>query len=189
MKTTQLNTIINTQNAEVEAKAKAEKLAKEKELLDAAQPKTVIDMIHDIENGIASFVTDDNDNIVGFGYHPHAKGMNVVKQNGQTMTVGSTEEERAQDEFDVKMFIKQYGSLDRGARIMQIAVSLINADLLPDEEVEHKGHYYFIILNLKKVIKDDGTTIVDLSEDIPGEIDSALLTTILKDKLTIALQK
>lgn len=177
MKTTEMNIINNTQAAEVAAKEAAAKAAKEKEILDAVQKGNVLDMMKDVEEGIASFVTDDNDNIVGFGYHAHAKGMNAVKQVGSTLTVGSNEEERQQDEFDVKVFTKKYGSLMEGAEIMKIAVMLINAGLKPDKEIDHNGNRYFIIVESKKVIDQRGNTKVDLSEDetINGASDKLVL--------------
>ena len=189
MKTNELNKINNTQAAEVAAKEAAEKAAKEKEILDAVQPGGVIDMINDINAGIASFVTDDNDNIVGFGYHPHAKGINAAKRVNSVLTVGATEEERQQDEMDAKIFVKRYGGMWEGKAIMEIAHSLINAGIMPDKEVKHNGVYYFLCADLKKVIDQSGNTIIDLSEDPIAAVGKELLLEALNDKLTIYLQE
>ena len=54
----------------------------------------------------------------------------------------------------------------------------------------YNGIYYFCVNSLKKVIDEDGKTIVDFSnEKGVGGIDSELLTKILKDKLHLTIQK
>ena len=189
MKTNELNKIQNTQNAEVEAKKAAEKAAAEKAILDAVQPGGVLEMIKDVEAGIASFVTDDNDNIVGFGYHAHANGMNSVKRVGSVLTVGATEEQRQQDELDAKIFTKRYGGMWEGKAILEIAIMLINAGLKPDEEIVDRGTRYFLLGDLKKVIDQRGNTIVDISEDPKyNGASKELILESLKDKLAVELE-
>ena len=140
MKTTELNTIKNNQAAELKAKELKEKAAKEAAELEKVAPGTINDMIEDLESGLVTIVTDEYDNIIGIGSHPHTTGIKVVKKIGCALTIGSTEEERKVDEFDLKVF-------------------------------------------QKKVIDDNGHTIVDLSKEWEEEVPEKLMVRLLENEL------
>lgn len=184
MKNNELNTIANTIESEKKAAEAAAAAAAEKAILDEVKPAGVLQMIQDVKDGIATFATDENDNIVGFGYHPHAKGIAVAKHANGVLTIGSTEEERKQDELDSKIFLRKYGSYYAGWSVMRIAHNLINAGILPDAEKKINGVWYFVCADQKKVISETGSTVVDLSEDPKYDgVSKELLIELLTSKL------
>lgn len=183
MKLNDLNKIANVQNTEAKAKIAAEKAAREARLLENIKPGTLLDMLEDIREKRVNIITDENDNIIGFGYHPHVTGITTIKKIGNHFTVGCCETERLVDEFDLKAFYKKYG--DNVQRYFYAALKLNEANLIPDEVVDNGKTLRYIILKDKKVIDDNGNTILDLSNEIPGEISKDLLMYIIKGKLDL----
>ena len=186
MKTTELNMIANTQAKEAAAKAAAEKAQHEKELLDNIEVGALNDMLQDLENETITIITNERDEIVGLGSHPHVTGIKVAKLVGGALTVGCCETERLIDEFDYKVFMKKYGM--KAQRYLLAALKLQNAGLKPDNIIETRSNFYYILADQKKVIDQDGHTIVDLSTD--PKYDGAakeLMIEILNNKTEIYL--
>lgn len=186
MKTTELNMIANTQAKEEAAKVAAEKAKQEQAVLEEVKPGNLQDMLDDLNNGLITIVTDENDNIVGLGCHPHVTGVKVAKMIKCTLTVGATEEERAQDELDYKKFLKKYGS--KAQKYLYAALTLQKAGLNPDKIIETCSNFYYVLADQKKVIDANGHTKVDLStkEGLDG-LSKELLIEILVDKLNVIL--
>lgn len=181
MKTTELNTIKNNQAAELKAKELKEKAAKEAAELEKVAPGTINDMIEDLESGLVTIVTDEYDNIIGIGSHPHTTGIKVVKKIGCALTIGSTEEERKVDEFDLKIFQKKYGA--NAMRYLQVALKIKESGLKPSKIIESGSRVYLILADQKKVIDDNGHTIVDLSKEWEEEVPEKLMVRLLENEL------
>lgn len=188
MNTKQLNTINNTLAAEA-AQAQAEaKRAADEAAIATAQPKTILDMINDIYDGKLLIITDNNDNIVGINCPAAVKGISNTQKIGSHMVMGESAENMHEDEIALRQFMKSYEG--QNIQHMFYASLLIkNAGLHPEYAELINGSYYFVINSLKKVIDENGNTIVDVSADITGDIDGILLTNILVDKLHLVAQE
>ena len=187
MRTTDLNKINNTMTAELAAKQEAERLAAERALVEEAQPKDILNMIEEVYNKTLLIITDDNGNIIGINCPKAVKGVSNTKKINGHMVMGADEANMKEDEIELKKFMKSYEN--NPASIMQmfnVSLLITTAGLHPSYAEFINGQYYFVINNLKKVIDENGNTVVDVSSQIPGEIDDKLLTDILKDKLHLA---
>lgn len=188
MNTKQLNTINNTMAAEVKAAEAETKKAADEAAIATAQPKTILDMIQDIYDGRLLIITDDNGNIIGINCPVSVKGINNTQKVGPHMIMGENESNMHEDEIELKKFMKSY----EGQNIQHMfyaALLIKNANLHPEYAELINGSYYFVVNDLKKVIDENGNTIVDVNSDITGDIDSNLLTNILVDKLHLAVQE
>lgn len=184
MRTTDLNRINNTMATELAAKQEAERLAAERALIEEAQPKDILNMIDEVYNKTLLIISDDNGDIIGINCPKAVKGITNTKKIGGHMVMGSDENNLKEDEIELKKFMKSYQN--NPASIMQmfnVALLITTAGLHPNYAEYINGKYYFVINSLKKVIDEDGNTIVDVNSQIPGEINDKLLTEILKDKL------
>ncbi len=188
MRTTDLNRINNTLAAEA-AQVQAEaKRAADEAAIATAQPKTILDMINDIYDGKLLIITDNNDNIVGINCPAAVKGISNTQKIGSHMVMGESAENMHEDEIALKQFMKSYEG--QNIQHMFYASLLIkNAGLRPEYAELINETYYFVINSLKKVIDENGNTIIDVSTDITGDIDGTLLTNILVDKLHLIIQE
>ena len=163
--------------------------AEETATMEAVEPKTILDMIQDIYDGKLLIISDDNDNIIGINCPVAVKGIANTKKIGGHMVMGSDEANMKEDEIALKKFMKAY----EGQNIMHMfyaALKIQKAGLRPEYAESINGIYYFCVNSLKKVIDEDGKTVVDYSKEKGVEgIDSELLTKILKDKLHLTIQE
>ena len=163
--------------------------AEETATMEAVEPKTILDMIQDIYDGKLLIISDDNDNIIGINCPVAVKGIANTKKIGGHMVMGSNEANMKEDEIALKKFIKAY----EGRNIMHMfyaSLKIQKAGLHPEYAESINGIYYFCVNSLKKVIDEDGKTVVDYSKEKGVEgIDSELLTKILKDKLHLTIQE
>ena len=184
MRTTDLNKINNTMAAELAAKKEAERLAAEKALIEEAQPKDILNMIEEVYNKTLLIITDDKGNIIGINCPKAVKGISNTKKINGHMVMGADETNIHEDEIELKKFMKSYENNPTSIMHMfNIALLITTAGLHPSYAEFINSQYYFVINSLKKVIDENGNTIVDVSSQIPGEINDKLLTEILKDKL------
>jgi hypothetical protein len=182
-----LNLINKTQEAEKEAVKAAKKEAAEKAVLEAVEPKTILDMIQDIYDEKLLIITNDDGDIIGINCPKAVKGISSTQKIGGHMVMGSDEENMAEDAMELKKFLKAY----EGQNIMQLfntALLIKEAGLRPEYAEEINGIFYFVINDLKKVIDERGNTIIDLSKEI-GRIDSKTLTRVLVDELHLTVKE
>lgn len=182
MKQQNLNKIAEVQAAEEKAAAEARKAAEEKAILDAVEPKDILDMLTLVENGTLVPVTDENDNIIGINCPGHVTGVAVTGKVGRHIVMGADEAGKNADLLELKKFEKAFAGKDIG-RFFELGLMLKEAQVHPEHAERINGTYYFVINAWKKVIDERGNTIVDVSDKIKGKIDAELLTSILVDKL------
>lgn len=181
MKLNDIKTIKNTLAKEAEAK-------KEKTALEAVESKDILDMIQDVYDGKVVAILDADDNIIGINCPTGSNVAKCVKTLGGHIVMGENLDQMAQDEAALKGFLKAYEGQDI-QHMFECALKIQGADLHPEYAEEHFGVYYFVVNELKKVIDEDGKVIVDLADQIPGEINDNLLTSILVDKLHLVVQE
>lgn len=177
-----LNKIVNAQNAEIRAAEEARKAAEEAAMINAVQPKTILDMIEDIYAGKLLIITDECDNIVGINCPTAVKGVVSTQKIGYNMIMGENEANMHEDYIELQKFMRAYSGQNI-QHMFNVALLITNAQIHPTyaELINYK--YYFVVNEWKKVIDEDGNTIIDVNEQIPGEINQELLTSILVDKL------
>ena len=180
---------MNELNKITETMAEEARKAEETATMEAVAPKTILDMIQDVYDGKLLIISDDNDNIIGINCPVAVKGIANTKKIGGHMVMGSDEANMKEDEIALKKFMKAY----EGQNIMHMfyaALKIRKAGLHPEYAESINGVYYFCVNSLKKVIDEDGNTVVDYSNErgVDG-IDSELLTNILKDKLHLTIQE
>lgn len=152
-----------------------------------AQPKTILDMIKDIYDEKLLIITNDNGDIIGINCPVSVRGITNTQKVGPHMVMGESETNMHEDEIELKKFMKSYENNPTSIMHMfNIALLITTAGLHPSYAEFINSQYYFVINSLKKVIDENGNTIVDVSSQIPGEINDKLLTEILKDKLHLA---
>lgn len=182
MRTTDLNKIEKTMAEEA-------RKVEETTAMEAVEPKTILDMIQDVYDGVLKIISDDEDNIIGINCPKAVKGINSVKKVGAHTVMGSDAANMAEDALELKKFLKAY----EGQNIMHMfyaALKIQKAEFHPEYAESINGIYYFCINSLKRVIDEDGNTVVDLSKEKWFEgIDPELLTKILKDKLHLVVQE
>lgn len=189
MKTTEMNIIAKTQNAEKIAAEKAAHEAEVQAIIDGVQECDILIMLAEVKEKKLTAITDSCDHIVGINRAREISGLKCAKLINNNLIVGNDEKELEQDRINYLRFMKQYSKIAGGPqKAFEICLMLNAADMFPDAAEYISSTYYFFLLKDKKVINDKGATIVDLSADIPGAISNELLLSILKDKLTIALR-
>ncbi len=163
--------------------------AEEAAAVETVKPKSILDMIQDVYDGIFQIISDDEDNIVGINCPKVVKGINSVQKVGIHTVMGSDAVNMAEDALELKKFLKAY----EGQNIMHLfycALKIQKAGLHPEYAESINGIYYFCVNSLKKVIDEDGNTIVDFSNERGVEgIEPDLVTKILKDKLHLVVQE
>lgn len=182
-----LNLINKAQEAEKEAVKAAKKEAAEKAALEAVEPKSILDMIQDIYDEKLLIITNDNGDIIGINCPKAVKGIRNTQKIGAHMVMGSDEKNMAEDALELKKFLKAY----EGQNIMHLfnsALLIKEAGLHPEYAEEINGLFYFAINDLKKVIDERGSTIVDLSKEI-SKIDNKTLTRVLIDELHLTVKE
>ncbi len=179
---------MNELNKITETMAEEARKAEETTAMEAVEPKTILDMIQDLYTGKLLIISDDDDNIIGINCPVAVKGVANTKKIGDHMVMGSDEANMKEDEIALKQFMKAY----EGQNIMHMfyaALKVQKAGLHPEYAEMINGIYYFCINSLKKVVDEDGKTVVDFSKEKGVEgIDSELLTKILKDELHLIIQ-
>lgn len=163
--------------------------AEEAAAVETVEPKTILDMIQDVYDGKLLIISDDDNNIIGINCPIVAKGITNTQKIGPHMVMGESETNMHEDEIALKQFIKAY----EGQNIMHLfycALKIQKAGLHPEYAESINGVYYFCVNSLKRVIDEDGNTVVDLSKERGVEgIDPKLLTKILKDELHLVVQE
>lgn len=180
---------MNELNKIQETMAEEARKAEETATMEAVAPKTILDMIQDVYDGKLLIISDNDDNIIGINCPKVVKGLGAVQKIGAHTVMGSDASNMAEDALELKKFMKAY----EGQNIMHMfyaSLKIQKAGLHPEYAESINGIYYFCVNSLKKVIDEDGKTIVDYSNEKGVEgIDSELLTKILKDKLHLTIQE
>lgn len=163
--------------------------AEEAAAVETVGPKTILDMIQDVYDGTLQIISDSDDNIIGINCPKVVKGLGAVQKVGAHTVMGSDAQNMAEDALELKKFLKAY----EGQNIMHLfycSLKIQKAGLHPEYAESINGIYYFCVNSLKRVIDEDGNTVVDFSNEkgIEG-IDSELLTNILVDKLHLYVQE
>ena len=185
MKTTELNKIQNTQNAEIAAKEAAKAKLTEEEILAAVKPEGILDLLDRVYKDEVRMVTDNNDNIVNYNISK-ATGVKIVKVvNGQYVAAAS-EEELAAEALEQKKFNKAY----TGKPVMDwlfVCLCLKAGNYRPDDVVEVGKQLIFVLADQKKAIGQEGNTVIDLSEKIVKGTPKEMVVEMIKDKIQIEL--
>ena len=144
----------------------------------AVEEKTFMDFYKDVRDCKIVPVTDEQDNIIGFNVvKAEPSSMKVCKMVGGTMTVGDTEEQRAADEVAMRKFTQEY-PVYNVQKWFLASMTLVKANMEPDDIVDVDDDIYIILADAKKVIDLDGQTVVDLSND--EDLEGASKKVIIK---------
>ena len=85
------------------------------------EKKNFMDFYKEVKNGKIVPVTDEQDNIIGFNVIKNEPSMmKVCKIINGYMTVGDTEEQRSEDEVNLRKFIKEYPSAKQAGKELGI---------------------------------------------------------------------
>ena len=163
MKLSNLNTIANTIAAE---KAKKEAEAKEKaqrEALKSVKKGTILDLLQDLYDNSISPISDANDNIVGILRNHEVSGIKCAKIVNGNLCVGADESELESDVMNLLKFRQRYGDL--GFHDFEVCLMLKAYGAHPDKAIKGRdGVWYFVIANEKKVMAENGSTVISLEE-------------------------
>lgn len=127
--------------------------------------KTFLNFYNDVKAEKIVPVTDEKENIIGFNVvKSKASTMKICKMINGKMTVGDTEEDRANDEIAMRKFMQEYD----GQPIQQWfenSLILIKAGVQVDDLIYEDGETYVIDATRKIVTNLLGEIIIDLSTD------------------------
>lgn len=145
-------------------------------------PKTLLDLFKLVQNKEISPITDESDNIVGFNFSKGITGISVSKIVGGHLTTGATEEERANDEKNLKEFQEKFVKVFGNALVQQtidFSYQLVAAGISPDDLIFTKCKFYYIVLKDKKIYNQSGEVVVDCS-NITENLSNETLMRLLK---------
>lgn len=150
------------------------------------EKKNFMDFYKEVKNGKIVPVTDEQDNIIGFNVIKNEPSMmKVCKMIDGYMTVGDTEEQRSEDEVNLRKFIKEY-PIEYLQTWFMTCMVLVKSNIEPDDIIDTNDEIYIILADAKKVIDMNGNTIVDLSNDEDlKDASKNIIIKLLKSALNI----
>lgn len=174
-----INKIKETREKEI----KAEELKKEMEEQSKVIKKNIIDTLKDVNDGSIRTQRDEKTGgILGVTGGKYIQKL-VYIGGYPVMLTGKNEEELKQDEKDAKQFLVEHNrSLGLGIRDVAVAEDLIDAEIIPDEQIETEIGTLFILYNEKIIMDTEGNTVVDL-KDIPDKLSKETIKKLLLERL------